>query len=59
MELYCNLALAFGKFCTEYVGDVDGDMLILPESPLGYHAKFIEILTFILIEYRDIVRRAV
>ena len=49
MELYCNLILGFGKFCTGYVGGNEVAILIVMEPLLGYHAKFVEILTIELI----------
>ena len=45
MELYCNLILGFGKYCTGYAGDYEVAMLIVMESLLGYRAVFVGILT--------------
>ena len=45
MELYCNLILGFGKFCTGYAGDCEVAIRIAMESLLGYRAEFVGILT--------------
>ena len=45
MELYCNLILGFGKFCTGYAGDYEVAIQIVMESLLGYRARFVGILT--------------